>query len=88
MAAGNVAAASARAWLAEAVEARWTKPRDVLKQYRDAETIDASTMLVPLDDAGCCVVFVVEYRCHLVVVVFAGQKGEYAMRKRSTGRKS
>lgn len=84
MEAGRVPAAPARVWLAEALEARWAKSKDVLKQYADAEAIDAATMLVPLDTAGNCIVFLVEYRCALVVILFAGQKGEYLMRQRRT----
>ncbi len=87
MEAGRVPAAPARVWLAEAREARWSTPKDVLNQYADAETIDAATVLVPLDTAGNCVVFLVEYRCALVVILFAGQKGEYLMQQRRTVRR-
>ena len=75
----------ARAWFAEAREARWKRPKDVLKQYEDAEILESATILVPLDEAGHCVVFIVEYRCGLLVIDFAGQKGRYAMRKRRIG---
>ena len=53
----------ARAWFAEAREARWKRPKVVLKQYEDAEILESATILVPLDEAGHCVVFIVEYRC-------------------------
>lgn len=85
--AGDVPAGATRAWLAEAQEARWAKLNDVLERYRDAETIEAAEILVPIDDAGHCIVFAVEYRCRLVVIVFAGRRGGYSMRKRRTGRK-
>jgi mRNA-degrading endonuclease HigB of HigAB toxin-antitoxin module len=88
MDAGDVPAGAARAWLAEAQEARWAKLSDVLERYKDAETVKAAEILVPIDAAGHCVVFVVEYRCRLVVIVFAGLRGGYSMRKRRIDRKS
>lgn len=88
MKSGAVPEVLARAWLAEALDARWRAAKDVIAQYEGSESVDSATILVPLDGAGHCVVFLIEFRMGLVVIQFAGHKRGYAMPKRRTGAKS
>lgn len=76
--------ALARAWLAEALDARWAGRKQLLTQYRGSEFLGDGTVLVPLDDEGHCIVFFVEFRMALVVIQFAGQKRGNIMKRRRT----
>lgn len=86
--AGAVPAVGARAWLAEAAEAQWADADDILDAYENAEELDGSLIMVPLDDAGHCVVIVAEYQLGVVLVAYAGRRGRYRMRIRRTGGRS
>lgn len=88
MAVGAVPDVLARAWLAEALEARWAGPKEVLAYYGESEFLDAETMCIALDAAGHCVVFFIEFRMRLIVIQFAGRKGGYSMGKRRSGARS
>jgi mRNA-degrading endonuclease HigB of HigAB toxin-antitoxin module len=80
--ADEVPAAPARAWFAETLDARWGNPHDVMKRFKDAEEVDASTILVPLDGAEHCVVVSVSYECGVAVIAFAGKTSTYRTRRR------
>lgn len=88
IAAGDVPAVAARAWLAEAAEADWAGSDEILEAYENAEELDGSRILVPLDDAGHCVVIVTEYQSGVVLVAYAGRRGRYRMRVSRTGGRS
>jgi mRNA-degrading endonuclease HigB of HigAB toxin-antitoxin module len=85
---GAVPDVLARAWLAEALDARWAGPKDILAHYEGSEFVDTETISVALDAAGHCVVFFIEFRIGLIVIQFAGQKREYSMGKRRSGARS
>jgi len=88
MEAGAVPEVLARAWLAEALDARWAGPKDILARYEGSEFLDAETISVALDATGHCVVLFIEFRLGLIVIQFAGKIREYSMGKRRNGARS
>lgn len=79
MKSGRIPPAPTRCWLAEAADARWVKARDVVKFYRGTEDIGKSRLLIPLDDAGHCIVAVINYQAGVLLIAFAGHRKDYAM---------
>jgi len=88
MDAGRVPAVPACAWLAEVLEARWAEVKDVSSRYVGSEVVDDRIISLPLDDAGHCVVFLIDFQLGLVVIQFAGHERDYSMRKRRAGARS
>ena len=85
---GEIPAVPACTWLAEVLEARWTELKDVSSRYANLQVIDDRTISVPLDDAGHCVVFLIDFQLGLVVIQFAGHERARSMKKRRMGVRS
>ena len=83
---GQLPPVATTCWLAEASNARWLKAKDVMKFYTGVEEIGPSRLLIPLDDAGHCIVAVVNFEASVMLIAFAGHREGYSMQSGGAGR--
>jgi mRNA-degrading endonuclease HigB of HigAB toxin-antitoxin module len=83
---GQLPPIAARCWLAEASNACWLKAKDVMKFYAGVEEIEPSRLLIPLDEAGHCIVAIVNYESRAMLITFAGHREGYSMESGRAGR--
>lgn len=83
---GQLPPIATRCWLAEASNARWKKAKDVMKFYAGVEEIGPLKLLIPLDEAGHCIVTIVNYEASVMLIAFAGRREDYSMDSGRTDR--